>query len=439
VTLLLGPGTVVTLARAGLVPEGGVLIEGDRISQVGRFDLLRQANPEADWIDARGGLIMPGLTNAHTHLYGLFARGFAFPGPAPRSFRQILEQVWWKLDRGLTREAVHISALYGLAEHLRCGVTALCDHHASPLAIPGSLDEIARAAEALGIRACLSYEVTDRNGLEGAAEGIAENVRFIQSKRMPARFGLHASFTLSDRTLAACRRAADDLGPDFPGFHIHLAEGPEDPADALLRSGRRTAQRLGAAGILRPGTVVGHGVHLDSEEIALLAETGVVLTHQPHSNMGNAVGWPRVLHMRERGVRVALGTDGYTSDMLETVRAAATLHSHSTGVASAGLAEFAAMLLHDNPAILSTVFGVPLGHLDPGAAADLLVADYHPPTPLTKENFPFHLLFGLRSAHVATVLAAGRVVLQDHRLQGTDEELLAREAQRLAAEVWARI
>jgi putative selenium metabolism protein SsnA len=436
-TLLIGPGTVVT--PGSILTNGGVLTEGGLIRRVDRFDLLRTQHPEACNIPARGGLIMPSLTNAHTHLYGLFARGFAFPGPAPRTFRQILEQVWWKLDRALTREAVHLSALYGLAEHLRCGVTALCDHHASPAFIPGSLDEIARAAETLGIRACLAYEVTDRNGPEGAANGIAENIRFIRSGRLPARFGLHASFTLSDATLAACTKAADELGPDFPGFHIHLAEGPEDPTDALNRYRCRTAQRLARAGILRPGTFVGHGVHLDGEEVSLLAETGVVLTHQPQSNMGNAVGFPRVLAMRERGVRTALGTDGYTADMLETVRAAATLHSHSTGAPSAGLAEFAAMLLHENPAILSEVFGVTLGRLEPGAAADLLVADYYPPTPLTQENFPFHLLFGLRSAHIATVVAAGKVVLDGHRTLGIDEADLAREAQRVAAEVWAQI
>ena len=440
--LLIGPGNVATMGAPDLLTDAGVLVEDDRIIAVDRFDVVQALAPDATWLNAHGGLIMPGLTNAHTHLYGLLARGFAFPGPAPRSFRQILEQVWWRLDKALTQEAVHLCALYDLAQHLRCGVTAVCDHHASPNAIPGSLDEIARAATQLGIRACLSYEVTDRNGPEGARLGIAENLRFIQKaqgNRLAAKFGLHASFTLSDETLTACRRAADELGSRFPGFHIHLAEGPEDPADALLKSGARTAHRLAAYGILRPGTFVGHGVCLNAEEIALLAKTGALLTHQPQSNMGNAVGFPRVLHMRERGVRVALGTDGYTPDMLETLRAAATLHSHATATPSTGLAEFPDVLLRENPAALSDVFGVTLGRLEPGAAADLIVAEYYPPTPVTTENLPFHVLFGLRSVHVATVLVGGKVAVKEHQLAMLDEEDLAREVQALARQVWERI
>jgi putative selenium metabolism protein SsnA len=416
--------------------DRGVLVDGDHIIAVDAFAALRQQHPTAEVIDAGGALVMPALTNAHTHLYGLFVRGCAFPGPAPRSFRQILESVWWRLDKALTREAVRISALYGLADHLRCGVTAVVDHHASPSFISGSLDEIAAAAEQVGIRACLCFEVTDRNGDAGAKEGILENARFIASRRMPAMFGLHAAFTLSDDTLETARQIADELGA---GFHVHLAEGPEDPADSLLRSKKRTAHRLASAGVLKPGTFVGHGVHLDHEEIALLAETGVVVTHQPQSNMGNAVGFPRFLHMRERGVKVALGTDGYTPDMLETLRAAATLHSHSTATPSAGVGEFAEILLKDNPAVLSQVFKTQLGRLAPGAAADLIVTDYRPPTPINSGNFPYHVYFGLSAAHVRTVLCNGKVVVKDHRLTTVDEAALAAEARSVAAEVWKRL
>lgn len=434
-TLLIGPGIVATMGARGVLQDAGVLVEGDRVAAVAGYQELLELYPDAERIDARGAVIMPGLTNAHTHLYGLFARGFNF-NSAPKSFRQILEQVWWRLDKGLTKEAVHLSALYGLADHLRCGVTTVVDHHASPSYISGSLDEIARAAESLGIRTCLCYEVTDRNGPDGAKQGIAENVRFLKERRMPGLFGLHASFTLSDETLLACRQAADELGA---GFHIHLAEGPEDPADADARCHQRTAHRLAKAGILRPGTFVGHGVHLDAEEMAILAYTGVVLTHQPHSNMGNAVGFPRILNMREQGVKVAIGTDGYTPDMLETLRAAATLHSHSTAIPSAGVGEFAEVLLRDNPRILSQTFGVPLGRLQAGCAADLVVTSYHPPTPVNDSNFPFHLFFGLSAAHMRTVLVAGRVAVSEHRLVGLDEEALSRQAQSVAAQVWKQI
>jgi putative selenium metabolism protein SsnA len=445
-SLLIGPGWVVSPGET-VIANGGVVIDQDCIVETGSFAELRERYPDAEHLDAAGGMIIPGLTNAHTHLYGLFARGFAFPGPAPRSFRQILEQVWWKLDRALTRDAGYFGALYGFAESLRCGVTTVCDHHAAAGALRGSLFFVEAAAVQVGVRACLAYEVSDRNGPEGAEEGIAENMRFMRHLqedprgrcRLAARFGLHAAFTLSDETLAACRRAANELGDGFPGFHIHAAEGPEDPADSLLRSGRRTLHRLAHAGILGPGTLVGHGVHLDEEEIALLAESGAVLTHQPQSNMGNAVGWPRILAMRERGVKVVLGTDGYTADMLDTLRAAATFHSHATHTPSAGIAEFADVLLRDNPRRLSEVFGVELGRLAPGAAADVVITTYRPPTPITPANAKFHIFFGLSAAHVASAVVAGRVVMRDHKVLGIDEELVASKARQEAAAVWDRL
>lgn len=461
VALLIGPGTVVTMDAAGRIVEGGgVVVEGGRVTAVGPFAELATRHPSAERLEAGGGLVMPGITNAHTHLYGLFARGCSFPGPAPRSFRQILERVWWRLDRALTRDAVRLSALIGLGESLRRGVTAVNDHHASPNAIPGILDDVAWAVRQAGVRACLAYEVTDRNGPEGARQGIEENVRFLRSIAqapgggapggagggvtragglLAGRFGLHASFTVSGETLAACQREAAGLQGAFPGFHLHLAEGPEDPADSLLSSGRRTVHRLAAARVLGPGTFVAHGVHLDPEEVALLAETRTVLTHQPQSNMGNAVGWARVLAMRERGVRVALGTDGYTPDMLETVRAAATLHSHMTGIPSAGAEEFARMLLVDNPAILGPVWGERLGVLEPGAAGDVVVLSYHAPTPITPANLFSHVVFGLSAVHVESAVVAGRVVLQKGRIQGFDEAAAAAEARALVAEVWRRV
>lgn len=440
--LLIGPGLVATMGPRGVIADGGVLVEGDHIANADDFAALRDRHPHADVLDAGGGLMIPGLTCAHTHLYGLFARGFTFPGPPPRSFRQLLEQVWWRLDRALAREAVYLSGMYSLTEHLRAGVTAVVDHHASPNDIPGSLSMLAAAACQLGIRACLCYEVTDRNGPDGAAAGIAENLRFIRESGGPllaAKFGLHAAFTLSDETLDACARAAQGLGDAFPGFHIHLAEGPEDPVDSLRRSGMRTVQRLGAHGILGPKTLAGHGIHLDDDEVAILAATGTVVTHQPQSNMGNAVGWPRILAMRERGVRVALGTDGYTPDMLATLRAAFTLHSHASSAPGAGVGEFTRILQEENPALLSEIFGVRLGQLVPGAAADLVITSYRPPTPLTAANLAGHVAFGLSAAHVETVLVGGRIVLRDRRVVGVDEVALAAESQRVAAAVWKEL
>lgn len=437
--ILLGPATVITQDAAGTVlAQGGVLVEGDKVAAVGDFATLQQAHPHAERIDARGGTIMPGLINAHAHFYGIFARGLALKDPPAQTFRQVLERLWWRLDKALDPEAVYLSALLGGIAAIRSGCTTLIDHHASPKAIPGSLDLIARATDELGLRACLCYEVSDRDGPEAAQQGIAENVRFLRQGckgLLRGKFGLHASFTLSDATLQAARAAAAESGA---GFHIHCAEGPEDGAHSRVHHGKKVVERLLDAGILGPRSIVAHCVHIDEAEMGVLAESGTTVSHQPHSNMGNAVGWSRILRMRARGVRTALGTDGYNWDMLETMRTAAVLHSHATCIPGAGVGEMAAILTQDNARLASDIYEQPIGRLAPGAAADLIVLDYYPPTPIHAGNLPWHLQFGIHSAQVAHVVIAGRVVMRDRHLPGIDEAAIAQRAMAAAPGVWER-
>lgn len=353
----------------------------------------------------------------------------------------MLERLWWRLDRALDEKGIYYSALLGGIAALRAGCTAVVDHHASPNAIPGALDRVAEAMDALGLRACLCYEVSDRDGEERARAGIAENARFLakvaggRGGRLTGKFGLHASFTVSDRTLAAARAAAQETGA---GFHLHCAEGPEDGAHSRVHHGQRVVERLLGQGILGPDTILAHCVHVGAEEIGLLAETGTAVSHQPHSNMGNAVGWAPILRMQERGVPVVLGTDGYNWDMIEAMRTAAALHAHMTGEPGAGVAEFAGVLLQNNAALASRIWGAPVGRLEPGALADLVLWEYCPPTPLTAANLPWHLQFGLASSRVHTVLVDGRVVLEDRRLPGLDEAAIAAGALPVALATWER-
>ena len=221
---------------------------------------------------------------AHTHFYGAFARGMAIPGPAPKDFPDILERLWWRLDRALLDIDVEYSALVSLVDAIKHGTTTLIDHHASPSAIDSSLDQIGDAVERAGVRAVLCYEVTDRNGPAGAAAGIGENVRFAHAvaerggNLLRATFGLHASLSLSDRTLERCVVAAQGVGL---GFHIHAAEHEADEYDAREQYGRRVIDRLAALGILGPRSIVAHCVHVDGREMELLRDSGTWVTHQP--------------------------------------------------------------------------------------------------------------------------------------------------------------
>ncbi|HAF48279.1 MAG TPA: hydrolase, partial [Anaerolineaceae bacterium] len=315
--MLIINGKLITWGTANqiLTDDWGLLIRDGIIQKIAPQSELIKAYPEEEQLDAEGQYVMPGNICAHTHFYGAFSRGLGIPGDAPRTFTEILDKLWWNLDKALDPDGVRYSALVFLVDAIRHGTTTLIDHHASPNTIKNSLDIIADAVNQSGLRASLCYEVTDRDGLEKAEAGIQENLRFIRrikknappDRNLRAHFGLHASLTLSDGTL---ERVAE-LCPEGIGFHIHAAEGEADQEDSLLRSGKRVLHRLDQFGILRPQTILAHGVHLDQGEIELLAERGSWLTHQPRSNMNNAVGVAPIEQMLDAGVRVGMGNDGF--------------------------------------------------------------------------------------------------------------------------------
>lgn len=255
-----------------------------------------------------------GLVNAHTHVYsGLAPLGLPPPSPPPSAFVEILERVWWRLDRALDAELLRASARLYVAEALLHGTTTLVDHHESPAAIEGSLDVIADACHELGMRAVLCYGATERNGGRAEARrGLAECRRFLRENRRPqvrGAVGLHASFTVSDDTV----REAGALCREFGTVcHVHVAEDVADVEDARRRGHAGPLERLLALEALPPGSILAHGVHLDRAEVRAAANAGCWIVQNPRSNEGNRVGYPQAL---ARAARVALGTDGYPSDM----------------------------------------------------------------------------------------------------------------------------
>jgi putative selenium metabolism protein SsnA len=439
--MLITNATLITWGTPNQILEDHALyIEGDRIVALGPSSELRAKYPQADVLDARGQYVMPGNICAHTHFYGAFARGMAIPGDAPKDFPEILERLWWKLDKALTLEDVRYSAFVCLIDAIKHGTTTLIDHHASPNTIEGSLDVIAEAVEQAGLRACLCYEVTDRDGPEKAKAGIAENVRFLESQisnsksQIAGAFGLHASLTLSDATLEACREAYDG------GFHIHAAESEADQYDSLKKSGMRVIDRLNKFGILGPRSIVAHAVHIDHREAELLRETGTWVTHQPRSNMNNAVGAADVEGLLRMGVKVGLGNDGFSNAMWDEWKAAYLSHKAARRdprrVSGATVAEMAVA----NNAALANVFfpQAPVGALAPGAFADVIFVDYHPTTPMTTDNLPWHILFGFENSMVTTTICAGRSVMKDRRLLFLDEVEITARSRELAKKVWER-
>jgi putative selenium metabolism protein SsnA len=350
--------------------------------------------------------------------------------------------LWWRLDRSLSEEDVRVSALVCLADAIRHGTTTVFDHHASPACVDGCLDVIADAVEQAGVRAVLCYEVSDRDGPGSADAGIKENVRFLKrlrsnpSTRLAAMFGLHASLTLSGATLQACRAA----WPADEGFHIHVAEHEQDEYDSLQKSNMRVVERLQNHEILGEKTIAAHCVHVDAAEIATLKDTRTWVTHQPRSNMNNAVGTAPVESMLRAGVRVCLGNDGFSNAMWDEWKAAYLLHKAVTRDPrrmDGGLVM--QMALANNAALASTFFQeAPVGQVVRGAMADLMLVDYHSPTPVTADNFAWHVVFGLQPSMVTTTIAAGRVLMKDRKLTTLDEARIAARARELAPRVWRR-
>lgn len=441
--MLITHATLATLGRTpALIEDGALLIEGRRVAALGTTTELTARFPAAERWDAAGQLLLPASICAHTHFYGAFSRGMATPGAPPRSFPQILQQLWWRLDRALTLEDVRYSALACLVDAVRHGTTTLVDHHASPSVIDGSLDVIAEAVQQAGLRASLCYEVTDRDGADRARAGIAENVRFAESvseePRLAASFGLHASLTLSDETLADCVAAAEELEL---GFHIHVAEGISDQEDSLQKSGKRVVHRLGDAGILGPSTIAVHCVHVDESEIERLADSGTWVTHQPRSNMNNAVGVAPVEAMLDRGVNVGLGNDGFSNQMFAEMKAAYFVHKLHQADPRAMPGDLVMDLAYGGNARLTRVFWPDqrLGELSEGGVADLILVDYKPTTPLSADNLPWHILFGLEASMIASTVCAGRVLMRDRELLTLDEEAITARSRELAAALWQRL
>jgi putative selenium metabolism protein SsnA len=443
--VLIQNANVITWGEPNQVLEHhGIYIEGGLIRELGPSDELAAKHSNEETLDARGQYAMPGNICAHTHFYGAFARGMAIPGPAPKDFPEILEKLWWPLDKALTDEDVRYSALVSLVDAIKYGTTTLIDHHASPYFIDRSLDTIAEAVEQAGVRAVLCYEVTDRDGADKAQAGIAENLRFLErcaaespaDGRLAAIFGLHASLTLSDETLTACAERA----PAGTGFHIHVAEHEIDEQDSLAKSGMRVVERLAKHGILNESTIVAHAVHVNDREIELLAESGCWVSHQPRSNMNNAVGVAEVEEMLRAGVNVCLGNDGFSNAMWEEWKAAYLVHKvwrRDPRRMSGG--DIIEMAVHNNSDLASRYFpSAPIGVIEPGAHADLIFVDYHPTTPLSSDNLPWHMLFGYHESMVTTTIVAGNVLMHERELLTLDEAEITARSRALAPAVWDR-
>ncbi|WP_315078465.1 putative aminohydrolase SsnA [uncultured Clostridium sp.] len=439
--LLIGNGRVITQdIKNPYIEDGCIAVKNNIILEVGNTNELKTKYKDYEFIDAEEKVIMPGLINTHHHIYSAFARGLTLNNPPAKSLVDILENVWWKIDKKLNLEDVKYSAYTTLIECVKNGVTTVFDHHASPMSASRSLFTIADAATHLGVRGVYAYEVSDRDGEKILNEGIEENVNFIKASNereddmVRGMFGMHASFTLSDDSLKKC---VDSMKGLDAGYHIHAAEGIDDLNHCLKNNSKRVIERLNDFGILGEKTICAHCIHINNREINILKETNTNVVNNPESNMGNAVGCAPVIEMMKNKVVVGLGTDGYTSDMFESMKVENIIHKHNLCDSNVGFVETNKMLFENNRCIAAKYFKKPLGILKEGAYADLIIVDYNPLTPMNENNLNGHIMFGMSGRGVDTTIINGKIIMKNRKIMTVNEDNIFKKSRKISEEFWS--
>lgn len=417
------------------IEDGYVVFDNNEIKSVGK------GRPEidAETFHYPGMLLMPGLVNAHSHIYSTLSRGMPLSMFNPSSFTELLEQLWWKLDKVLSLQDIQISAAISAIESLKAGVTTIIDHHSSPTAIKGSLNLISDTVNNIGMRCATCYEISDRDGFEARNAGIRENIEFSSShNEMKAGFlGLHASFTLSDETLKIIARDTEGLLP----LHVHVAEGPEDEEQSVSIYDKRIIRRFYEAGLMSPNSIYAHCIHINDEEAELIRETGGNIVVNAQSNANNGVGtsyWPGFL---DGGLNVGLGNDGYGFNIAHDVRFfILSPHAYKLDPRVSSAGSLQNTLFKTNYEMASAAFGRKLGKIKPGYAADFILLDYSSPTPINNGNFMEHFFFGIaEKMDVRNVFVNGNHVLKDGKILNVDEINVYSASKEIAQRMWEKL
>ena len=374
-------------------------------------------------LDCRQRLVTRSFGCGHHHIYSALARGMPAPTKIPHNFSEILQYVWWHLDKSLDTDMIEASALVSAMYCAKNGVTFVIDHHASPFAIENSLETIAQAFDRVGISHLLCYEISDRDGQGPKEKGLEETDTFLSSGRQ-GHVGLHASFTVGDDLL---KRAVELAQKHDTGLHVHVAEDAVDQESCLKQYNQRVVERYAEAGALALSkSIFSHCIHLDEKEKQLLRESDIYVVQNTESNLNNNVG---VANYRELGENIILGTDGMHSDMLRSVKAA-----FLTGQAAEGL---------DMATVYERFRKVHAYIRDNGFKGDgdnnLVVLDYDSPTDINAGNFLGHFIYGIDARHVDSVIAGGRLIVENRKLLTVAEDDILAFSRKMGRKLWQKM
>jgi putative selenium metabolism protein SsnA len=406
------------------IKETNILVSSDETSGLHFLDNAssRTIQPADSVLDCKGRLVTRAFGIGHHHVYSALARGMPAPPNSPGNFREILQHIWWTLDKCLDENTITYSALVTAMAAAKSGATFVIDHHASPNHIEGSLELIANAFEKVGVGHLLCYEMTDRDGKQKATLGWKESEAYLKSRQ--GLVGLHASFTVGDKTL---ERAVALMQQNGSGIHMHVAEDLYDQEHCLQHYHKRVVQRLDEAGVLHsPKTILVHCLHLDEGEREIINNRSCHVAQNMESNLKNKVGY---FNGAGLGHRIMLGTDGMHSDMLQSAKAAFFAGQKTDTINFMSAYRRLRQIHHylaDN-------------HFTGDGPNNLVVLDYDSPTHVTQENFPAHLIFGLNASHVCDVIANGRLIVRNRVLQTVDQQEVLAKAREAASRLWKRM
>ncbi len=420
-TLLLKNATYIDRKNIEFTETDILVTEGEE-GTIRFINNVKDVDDDYEIIDCSGKYVTKSFAIGHHHAYSALARGMPPPEKSPQNFREILKYIWWNLDKALDKDSIRASALATAMACAKAGTTFVIDHHASPNCIEGSLDIISKAFDEVGVNHLLCYEISDRDGQDKAKKGLAETERFLQKNQ--GLVGLHASFTVGNETM---KKAADLMRKYNSGIHIHVAEDLCDQQDSQKKYGKRVVQRLDDYGILNfSKTILAHCLHIDEYERNLIRDSKARVVENMESNLNNKVGY---FNGEGLGKRIFLGTDGMHSDMLRSAQAAYFAgQRHDTIDFNEAFRRFSSV--HDY---------LEMNDFKGDAGNNLVVLDYPTPTPLTKENFPGHFIFGLTSNHVQHVISDGKLIVKDKKLLTIDEKETLEFTKEQASGLWQRM
>ncbi len=377
---------------------------------------------DAEIIDCTDKIVTKSFAVGHHHVYSALARGMGAPKKNPENFYEILKYIWWTLDKSLDKDMIEASALATAIACAKAGSSFAIDHHASPNFIEDSLEIIANAFERVGVSHLLCYEITDRDGLEKAEKGLAETENYL--KKNQALIGLHASFTVGEKTM---QKAADLMHKYNSGFHIHVAEDRYDQDHSLINYGKRVIERLNDYGVLNSSkTILGHCLHLSENEKKIIRNSNAWVVQNVESNLNNNVGY---FNAEGLGEKIMLGTDGMHSDMLRSAQQAFFVGQGFDTV--------------DYPGVYKRFSNVHNYIAENNFAGDgennLVILDYKSPTPLNKNNFLGHFVFGFNSNDILHVISYGKLIVKNKTIVNLDEREVMKYAQEQALRLWEKM